>query len=71
MKRIGIIIAFFGVYLNCSAQVLNDNPLKTQLDSTVDRSAKLYLSKAERVGISIGGTGARGILAESYRDVSK
>ncbi len=28
MKRIRIIIAFFVVYVNCSAQVLNDNPLK-------------------------------------------
>jgi serine-type D-Ala-D-Ala carboxypeptidase/endopeptidase len=54
MKKIGIIIVFFVLYVNCSAQVLNDNPLKTQLDSAVDRSAKLYLSKTGRVGISIG-----------------
>ncbi|MEZ2443376.1 serine hydrolase domain-containing protein [Chitinophaga sp. RCC_12] len=54
MKKTGIIITFFLVYLNSSAQVLNDNPLKTQLDSAVDRSAKLYLSKTGRVGISIG-----------------
>jgi len=54
MKKIGIVIVLFAVYANCSAQVLNDNPLKTQLDSAVDRSAKLYLSKTGRVGISIG-----------------
>ncbi len=54
MKRTGIIIASFMIYLGCSAQALNDNPMKTPLDSAVDRSAKLYLSKPGRVGISIG-----------------
>jgi len=54
MKSIGIIIASFVIYVCCSAQELNDNPMKTPLDSAVDRSAKLYLSKTGRVGISIG-----------------
>ncbi|MET3878839.1 serine hydrolase [Chitinophaga sp. OAE865] len=54
MKRIGIIIASFVIYACCSAQELNNNPMKTQLDSAVDRSAKLYLSKTGRVGISVG-----------------
>lgn len=54
MKKKGIIIASFAICINCSAQQLNDNPMKTPLDSAVDRSAKLYLSKTGRLGISIG-----------------
>ncbi|MEE1946639.1 serine hydrolase domain-containing protein [Pedobacter sp. KR3-3] len=40
--------------LSLAAQTLSDNPLKTKLDSVVDKAAQAYLKNNTRVGFSIG-----------------
>jgi len=54
MKEISLaMIGIFAVKI-LSAQLLHDNPLKTRLDSVVDKAARNYMTDSNRVGISIG-----------------
>lgn len=39
---------------NCSIAQRSDNPMKSRLDSTVDKLVKVYMKDGQRVGVSIG-----------------
>jgi CubicO group peptidase (beta-lactamase class C family) len=41
-------------YVCLFAQAPSDNPLKTKLDSIVDKAANIYMSNSKRVGFSLG-----------------
>lgn len=54
----------------CFAQARNDNPMKTRLDSVVNKAANLYLSKPGRMGISIGITKHKGTWRYNYGKIA-
>jgi CubicO group peptidase (beta-lactamase class C family) len=56
MKKIILLICLVTVVFNVSAQsrLLSDNPLKTHLDSAIEKGAKAYMTNAGAVGLSIG-----------------
>jgi CubicO group peptidase (beta-lactamase class C family) len=56
MKKIGLLAALIAIICTTNAQsyLLTDNPLKTHLDSAVQKGAVSYMANPGTVGLSIG-----------------
>ncbi len=54
MKKILLLLLIYCWQNNLSAQFKTANPLRTSLDSAVDRAANNYLASGKRAGLSIG-----------------
>lgn len=54
MKKLIVLLIVFIGYKQVSAQAPRTNPLKTKLDTVVDKAAQAYLNAAGRAGLSIG-----------------
>lgn len=54
IRKIAYLLPLYFCLVPLFAQAQSDNPLKTKLDSVVDKAAKVYLSNTKRVGFSLG-----------------
>jgi D-alanyl-D-alanine-carboxypeptidase/D-alanyl-D-alanine-endopeptidase len=56
IRKFTFTVAFWVAFITVNAQILNDNPLKTKLDSVVHKACLNYFKDSKRVGLSLGFT---------------
>lgn len=70
MKKLIVLFVLLIGYKFVTAQVRSTNPMRTGLDAVVDKTAKAYILKKGRVGLSIGIVTARGIHKYHYGEIA-
>lgn len=70
MKKLIVLFVLLIGYKFVIGQVLSTNPMRTGLDSVVDKTAKAYMLKKGRVGLSIGIVTAWGRYKYHYGEIA-